>query len=97
MMSLSGKVLSEKVDALQLAFYTAPVSFGAIMPVFLFREVRMFITSPAPASTFLQAHSPMWGAQNGSESIKNAPTILSPSDCERGGYSGSFWCTVNIE
>lgn len=40
MMSLSGKVLSEKVDALQLAFYTAPVSFCAILPVFLYREVR---------------------------------------------------------
>lgn len=40
MMSLSGKVLSEKVDALQLAFYTAPVSFTAIMPVFLWREVN---------------------------------------------------------
>ena len=40
MMSMSGRVLSEKVDALQLAFYTAPVSFSAIMPVFLYREVR---------------------------------------------------------
>lgn len=39
MMSMSGRVLSEKVDALQLAFYTAPVSFSAIMPVFLYREV----------------------------------------------------------
>ena len=59
MMSLSGKVLSEKVDALQLAFYTAPVSFGAIIPVFLFREVRTFCID-WPASTFLQAHPPMW-------------------------------------
>ena len=42
MMSMSGKVLSEKVDALQLAFYTAPVSFSAIMPVFLYREVTFW-------------------------------------------------------
>lgn len=41
MMSMSGKVLSEKVDALQLAFYTAPVSFSAIMPVFVYREVKL--------------------------------------------------------
>lgn len=40
MMSLSGKVLSEKVDVLQLTFYTAPVSFLAILPAFLYREVR---------------------------------------------------------
>ena len=39
MMSLSGKVLSEKVDVLQLTFYTAPVSFIAILPAFVFREV----------------------------------------------------------
>ncbi len=45
MMSLSGKVLSEQVDALELAFYTAPVSFGAILPVFLYREVNAYTPS----------------------------------------------------
>lgn len=43
MMSLSGKVLSEKVDAMQLAFYTAPVSFLAVLPGFLYREVRQLL------------------------------------------------------
>lgn len=40
MISLSSKVLSEKVDVLQLTFYTAPVSFLAILPAFFYTEVR---------------------------------------------------------
>jgi drug/metabolite transporter (DMT)-like permease len=34
MMTTSGKVLSEKVDALRLTFYTAPVSLAALLPAF---------------------------------------------------------------
>lgn len=45
MMSLSGKVLSEKVDVLQLTFYTAPVSFLAILPAFVLREVSSNFSS----------------------------------------------------
>ena len=45
MMSLSGKVLSEKVDVLQLTFYTAPVSFLAILPAFMLREVSSDFSS----------------------------------------------------
>ena len=33
------QVLSEKLDVLRLAFYTAPVSCGVLLPVFFLREV----------------------------------------------------------
>ena len=46
MMSLSGKVLSEKVDVLQLTFYTSPISFLAILPAFLYREVGPQLACP---------------------------------------------------
>ena len=49
MMSLSGKVLSEKVDVLQLTFYTAPVSFLAILPAFMYREVSASLGRPEKA------------------------------------------------
>jgi drug/metabolite transporter (DMT)-like permease len=39
MMTTSGKVLSEKVDALRLTFYTAPISLLALLPAFFLREV----------------------------------------------------------
>ena len=40
MMSTAGRVLSEKIDVLQLAFYTAPVSSCVLLPFFWFLEVR---------------------------------------------------------
>ena len=40
MMSTSGRILSEKLDVLRLAFYTAPVSCIALFPFCYFREVR---------------------------------------------------------
>ena len=40
MMSMTGRLLSEKVDVLRLTFYTAPVSCLLLVPVFLSREVR---------------------------------------------------------
>lgn len=44
MMSTAGRVLSEKMDVLQLAFYTAPVSSCVLMPFFWFLEVRSYRT-----------------------------------------------------
>lgn len=41
MMTTSGKVLSEKVDALRLTFYTAPISLLALLPAFYLREVSL--------------------------------------------------------
>lgn len=41
MMTTSGKVLSERVDALRLTFYTAPISLLALLPAFYLREVKM--------------------------------------------------------
>ena len=43
MMSMSGKVLAEKVDVLQLTFYTAPVSCISILPALFVREVSLAI------------------------------------------------------
>lgn len=39
MMSTTGKVMSEKLDVLRLAFYTAPVSCALLLPLFYIREV----------------------------------------------------------
>lgn len=41
MMSTAGKVLSEKIDVLQLAFYTAPVSSCVLLPFFWILEVSL--------------------------------------------------------
>lgn len=38
-LALPLQILSEKVDVLRLTFYTAPVSCGALVPVFFLREV----------------------------------------------------------
>ena len=58
MMSMSGTVLSGKVDALQLAFYTAPVSFTAILPVFLYREVTLtLLPCTLPSASLLMSQS----------------------------------------
>jgi hypothetical protein len=43
MMTFSGKLLSEKIDVLRLAFYTAPVSLLVLLPFLWMREAR-----PAP-------------------------------------------------
>lgn len=40
MMSTTGKILSEKLDVLQLAFYTTPISSCVLLPFFWFLEVR---------------------------------------------------------
>ena len=50
MMSFSGKLLSEKLDVLRLAFYTAPVSLGVLLPIFYLQEV-VDISSSAPPVT----------------------------------------------
>lgn len=44
MMSTSGRILSEKLDVLRLAFYTAPVSCVALFPFCYFRESTRFMT-----------------------------------------------------
>lgn len=41
MMSMTGRLLSEKIDVLRLTFYTAPVSCLLLLPVFLTREVSI--------------------------------------------------------
>ncbi|KAK9906462.1 hypothetical protein WJX75_002209 [Coccomyxa subellipsoidea] len=40
MMSFSGRLLSEKLDVLRLAFYTAPVSLGVLLPLFYLSEAQ---------------------------------------------------------
>lgn len=40
MLSTAGRVLSEKMNVLQLTFYTAPVSCAMLFPIYLIREVR---------------------------------------------------------
>eukprot|EP00884_Botryococcus_braunii_P008683 jgi/Botrbrau1/17816/Bobra.0127s0061.1 len=49
MMTTSGKVLSERVDALRLTFYTAPVSLLALLPAFYLREYEAFSLNYLPA------------------------------------------------
>jgi drug/metabolite transporter (DMT)-like permease len=39
MMSTSGRVLSERIDVLRLAFYTSPVALGILFPLFYIQEV----------------------------------------------------------
>ena len=41
------QVLSEKLDVLRLAFYTAPISCGVLVPVFFLREVGAHCALPA--------------------------------------------------
>ena len=43
MMSTAGKVLSEKMDVIQLTFYTAPISCALLFPFFVVREVQCHI------------------------------------------------------
>lgn len=44
MLSMAGLVLSEKLDVLQLTFYTAPVSCAMLLPFYLIREVQELLT-----------------------------------------------------
>ena len=53
MMSTAGRVLSEKMDVLQLAFYTAPVSSCVLMPFFWLLEVRSYGTPGHTQTTSL--------------------------------------------
>ena len=39
MMTMSGRVLSEKLDVLRLTFYTAPVSCLCLLPFYKWQEV----------------------------------------------------------
>ena len=39
MMTMSGKVLSEKLDVLRLTFYTSPISCLCLLPFYYFKEV----------------------------------------------------------
>ena len=53
MMSTSGRVLSEKLEAVRLTFYTAPISALTLLPFFLWREVSLSCppaTAPVPVS-----------------------------------------------
>eukprot|EP00891_Asterochloris_glomerata_P001266 jgi/Astpho2/1266/Aster-07111 len=43
MISTTGKVLSEKLDVLRLAFYTAPISCSVLLPLFIVREHGHFV------------------------------------------------------
>jgi drug/metabolite transporter (DMT)-like permease len=45
MICTSGKLLSEKMDVLRLAFYTAPVSCAVLLPLFVVREVSFEFVS----------------------------------------------------
>ena len=36
-------MLSEKLDVLRLAFYTAPISCSVLLPLFIVREVGMLL------------------------------------------------------
>lgn len=60
MMSTSGRILSEKLDVLRLAFYTAPVSCIALFPFCYFHEVSQILSSarlrPRHPAVHQQAH-----------------------------------------
>lgn len=45
MMTMSGRVLSERLDVLRLTFYTAPVSCLCLLPFYSWQEVTL-IGSP---------------------------------------------------
>jgi hypothetical protein len=43
MMTMSGKILSERLDVLRLTFYTAPVSCLCLVPFYINKEVRLLL------------------------------------------------------
>ncbi len=47
MMTMSGRMLSARVDALRLTFYTAPVCCLVLLPFYHWREVRQPSSSNA--------------------------------------------------
>lgn len=49
MMTFSGKIMNEKIDALRLTWYTAPVSCICLLPLFMWAEA-------APMEAYLQTH-----------------------------------------
>ncbi len=55
MMTFSGKLLSEKIDVLRLAFYTAPVSLLVLLPFLWMREARPAPTQRARACEAMRA------------------------------------------
>ena len=56
MMSTTGKVMSEKLDVLRLAFYTAPVSCAILLPLFYIREVRTTHQKVLTTATAVEQH-----------------------------------------
>lgn len=55
MMTMSGKVLSDRVDALRLTFYTAPVSLTALLPA---------LVASGEASRFINDYLPIHGRES---------------------------------
>ena len=51
MMSTAGRVLTQKIDVLQLAFYTAPVSSAVLLPFFWVLERERFLVYAAQNGT----------------------------------------------
>lgn len=43
MMTMSGKILSERLDVLRLTFYTAPVSCLCLVPFYINKEVGILV------------------------------------------------------
>ena len=53
MMSMSGRVLSEKLDVLRLTFYTSPISCLCLLPFYYFREVHTRIPAEITRPTLM--------------------------------------------
>ena len=68
MMTTSGKVLSERVDALRLTFYTAPVSLAALAPAFL---------ASGEASRFANDYAPVHGKEAAVIALATSAVALS--------------------
>lgn len=53
-MSMSGRVMSSKLDSFQMTFYTGPVAFASLMPFAMGIEFRVFLESVTarPLATF---------------------------------------------
>ena len=49
-------MLSEKIDVLQLTFYTAPVSCLMLFPFYLYREVSVLLHSYPQKGKSIPAH-----------------------------------------
>ncbi len=51
MMSMSGRMMSEKVDVLRLTFYTAPVVVIALLPFYMGMESQQLAAYMADSAT----------------------------------------------